>query len=77
MSRLIEGSLKIADCKFAHPPSRPTPRGAKAPFRKSAHGFGGTGMNVSKKFGPVAGTEKKLDPSAGEFKPASETTAGA
>ncbi|ORX36581.1 hypothetical protein BD324DRAFT_626414 [Kockovaella imperatae] len=54
-----------ADCFFKHPPSRPSPRGAKGyrPPGRLAPG----GMNMSKKFG--AKPSGKLDPSAGEFKP--------
>lgn len=67
-----------ADCKFTHPASRPTPRGAK-PARGGAPGAFSKrpapaadaimgGMTKSTKFAtaPAAG----LNPAAGEFKPA-------
>ncbi|CAK9782445.1 hypothetical protein CC85DRAFT_287312 [Cutaneotrichosporon oleaginosum] len=63
-----------ADCKFTHPASRPTPRGAKPARggpRPAPEGIVGgmTGMTPSRKFAaPVA--ESKLNPDAGEFKPA-------
>nr|XP_019046434.1 hypothetical protein I302_05183 [Kwoniella bestiolae CBS 10118]OCF25364.1 hypothetical protein I302_05183 [Kwoniella bestiolae CBS 10118] len=69
------------DCKFTHPPGRPTPKFSKkfgsssGTFNKSitstnGGGIGG-GMHLSKKFGSggAAASEKKLDPTAGEFKP--------
>jgi hypothetical protein len=67
----------LADCKFAHPPSRPTPRGAKFPYKPAPTNGS---MNKSKKFGVAAAkpdvstikTEGKLNPSAGEFKPEKE-----
>jgi len=59
--------LMVADCKFSHPASRPAPKGAKPAFGQPGIGIGG-GMNISKKFGSAA--EKKLDPTVGEFKPA-------
>jgi hypothetical protein len=61
----------IADCKFTHPASRPIPRAKTAGGKQAPMGNGaiaGNGMSVSKKFGVVP--EKKLDPTAGEFKPA-------
>jgi len=61
------------DCKFSHPPSRPTPKGGKFPSRSTvpANGVGNGSMNKSKKFGVAATkTTAKLDPSAGEFRPA-------
>nr|XP_019011077.1 uncharacterized protein I206_04385 [Kwoniella pini CBS 10737]OCF49858.1 hypothetical protein I206_04385 [Kwoniella pini CBS 10737] len=69
------------DCKFTHPPGRPTPKFGKqsfsAPTRTfnksvtSTNGGGiGSGMHMSKKFGSTPNSEKKLDPTAGEFKPA-------
>ncbi|WWD17198.1 hypothetical protein CI109_101636 [Kwoniella shandongensis] len=74
-----------ADCKFSHPASRPTPksylagkksfpsRSTSSTFNKSAttNGSGGIGggMHASKKFGTNGATEKKLDPTVGEFKP--------
>lgn len=66
-----------ADCKFTHPPSRPVPkaqrsfgiRPSSSPYKRPTNGnVSMVGMNVSRKFGAAA--EKKLDPGAGEFKPA-------
>ena len=67
----VELTHSTADCKFSHPASRPTPRakaagGKQAPMGNAA--IAGNGMTASKKFGAVP--EKKLDPTAGEFKPA-------
>jgi len=67
--------FNLADCKFAHPASRPTPKGAKYPFtRPNTNGSSNGSMNKSKKFGVAATKPKveevKLDPEAGEFKPA-------
>jgi hypothetical protein len=66
-----------ADCKFTHPASRPTPRGAKpTPARggarapaafASAEGIVG-GMTKSSKFAPKEAAA--LNPAASEFKPA-------
>lgn len=58
-----------ADCKFSHPASRPTPRGAKptrggAPKRAPGSDAIVGDMSKSSKFA------KPLDPTAGEFKPA-------
>lgn len=61
-----------ADCKFTHPASRPTLRGAKAiRGRPRPEGIAGgmTGMTPSRKFAAPA-AESKLNPAAGEFKPA-------
>ena len=58
----------VADCKFTHPASRPTPKA------KTGFGFGnkagtfGSGMNKSKKFGG-GDSKKTLNPSAGSFVP--------
>lgn len=61
----------LADCKFSHPASRPTPASR---FPKQS--LGSTKFNKSKKFGPAAtgdkaSTEagKSLNPSAGTFVP--------
>ncbi|BEI86627.1 hypothetical protein CcaverHIS002_0609140 [Cutaneotrichosporon cavernicola] len=63
-----------ADCKFTHPASRPTPRGAK-PTRGRPRPDGITGgmagMTPSRKFAAPA-AESQLNPTAGEFKPAAE-----
>ncbi|ODN82084.1 hypothetical protein L202_02399 [Cryptococcus amylolentus CBS 6039] len=65
-----------ADCKFSHPPSRPVPKGHNSKsFKPSSFSstpststdIASAGMHKSKKFG----TETKLNPSAGDFKPAS------
>ncbi|WVQ72454.1 hypothetical protein IAR50_002006 [Cryptococcus sp. DSM 104548] len=64
-----------ADCKFSHPPSRPVPKGNKSKsFQLSSSTAPSTstdiesaGMHKSKKFS----TETKMNPTAGEFKPAS------
>ncbi|GMK57867.1 hypothetical protein CspeluHIS016_0407010 [Cutaneotrichosporon spelunceum] len=61
-----------ADCKFTHPASRPTPRGAKPTRgRPRPEGITGgmVGMTPSRKFAAPA-PESKLNPTAGEFKPA-------
>jgi hypothetical protein len=63
-----------ADCKFTHPASRPTPRGAKPTRghpRSRPEGITGgmAGMTPSRKFATPA-AESKLNPGAGEFKPA-------
>lgn len=65
--------LTAADCKFTHPASRPVPRGGKAPVRgrprpAAPEGIAG-GMTPSRKFAAPA-AESKLNPAAGEFKPA-------
>ena len=68
--------MVLADCKFSHSVSRPSPKVQKSfgarttssPLKQSTNGnVSHVGMNVSKKFGVAA--EKKLDPGAGEFKP--------
>lgn len=64
---------EIADCKFNHPASRPTPKAkfgaGKAPYKAPSFG----NMNKSKKFGSAAsstgGEKKTLNPSAGSFVP--------
>jgi hypothetical protein len=72
-----------ADCKFAHPASRPTPRGGKpAPRGGAASAFSKRpaaaadgivgGMTKSTKFNSApTPAPSALNPAAGEFKPAS------
>lgn len=58
--------MSLADCKFSHPASRPTPTG-----KYRGQSLGSTKFNKSKKFGPAAATDtnKTLNPSAGAFVP--------
>lgn len=77
--RHVYQQLTTADCKFTHPASRPVPRGGKAPVRgrprpAAPEGIAG-GMTPSRKFAAPA-AESKLNPAAGEFKPAAEKELG-
>lgn len=77
LSSVVSSELTSADCKFTHPASRPIRLAGKAavrgrPTRPAApvEGIAG-GMTPSRKFAaPVV--ESKLNPAAGEFKPAGE-----
>ncbi|KAK4687339.1 nuclear polyadenylated RNA-binding protein NAB2, partial [Tremellales sp. Uapishka_1] len=74
--RFGERCTKV-DCKFAHPPSRPTPASKSARASAAGRAFGksvgssiGGGMSASKKFGGAP--DAKLDPASKPFVPGAD-----